>query len=102
MIRHRLSARSFSTKIFPNAAEAVKDIKDGDTLLVGGFGLSGCPEHLIAALVAKGTKDHTVVSNNCGVENFGLGLMLRNHQIKRMMSSYVGENKDFEKQYLTG
>ena len=91
-----------SHKIFPSAEEAVKDIKSGDKLLVGGFGLCGIPEKLIAAMVAKGTSDHTVVSNNCGVDNFGLGLLLNNKQIKRMVSSYVGENKEFERQYLSG
>jgi acyl CoA:acetate/3-ketoacid CoA transferase alpha subunit len=64
--------------------------------------LSGCPENLIRALRAQGQKDLTVISNNCGVEDFGLGLLLKNRQIKRMISSYVGENKDFETQYLTG
>jgi len=94
--------RGFSSKIFPSAAEAVKDIKDGDTLLVGGFGLCGIPENLISAMVKKQTKDHVVISNNCGVDDFGLGLMLNEKQIKRMISSYVGENKEFERQYLTG
>ena len=70
--------------------------------MVCGFGLSGCPENLIRSLNAKKVKDLTVVSNNCGVENFGLGLLLKDRQIKRMISSYVGENKDFEHQYLTG
>ena len=68
--------RSFAQKIFPSAQEAVKDIETGDTLLVGGFGLCGIPENLISALVKKGTRDHTVISNNCGVDDFGLGLML--------------------------
>mmetsp|Transcript_45084 Transcript_45084/g.59778 ORF Transcript_45084/g.59778 Transcript_45084/m.59778 type:complete len:104 (-) Transcript_45084:1318-1629(-) len=94
--------RSFSSKVFQSADEAVADIKTGDTLLVGGFGLCGIPEKLISAMVQKGTTDHTVVSNNCGVDNFGLGLMLNNRQIKRMVSSYVGENKEFERQYLSG
>lgn len=70
------SLRSFSKKIFPSAQEAVKDIQSGDTLLVGGFGLCGIPENLISAMVSKGTRDHTVISNNCGVDDFGLGLML--------------------------
>lgn len=73
-----LTQRGFATKIFPSAQEAVHDIKDGDRLMVGGFGLCGIPEKLIGALVEKGTKDHTVVSNNCGVDDFGLGLMLNN------------------------
>lgn len=94
--------RGFSQKIFPSAQEAVKDIKSGDTLCVGGFGLCGIPENLIGAMVSKGTSDHTVISNNCGVDDFGLGLMLNQRQIKRMISSYVGENKEFERQYLSG
>ena len=71
-------------------------------MLVGGFGLCGIPENLIDALAKQGTKDLTVVSNNCGVDDFGLGLLLRQKQIKRMISSYVGENKEFERQYLSG
>jgi 3-oxoacid CoA-transferase A subunit len=71
-------------------------------LVVGGFGLCGIPENLIAAMVKHNKKDFTVVSNNCGVDDFGLGLMLRNKQIKRMIASYVGENKEFERQYLSG
>ena len=94
------SLRSFGQKIFPSAQEAVHDIQTGDTLLVGGFGLCGIPENLISAMVNKGTRDHTVISNNCGVDDFGLGLMLNQGQIKRMISSYVGENKEFERQYL--
>lgn len=93
--------RQFS-KIYPSSAEAVKDIQDGNTLLVGGFGLCGCPENLIRAINDKKVKDLSVVSNNCGVENFGLGLLLKDRQIRKMTSSYVGENKDFENQYLTG
>ena len=96
------SRRRFSSKIFASSAEAVKDIPDSSTLLVGGFGLSGCPENLLRALNAQKTKDLVVVSNNCGVEDFGLGLLLKDRQIRRMVSSYVGENKDFENQYLTG
>ncbi|WP_373408527.1 CoA transferase subunit A [Bacillus sp. OV166] len=82
--------------------EAVKDIKDGSTLVVGGFGLCGIPELTIQALVEQGTKELTVVSNNCGVDDWGLGLLLANRQIKKMVSSYVGENKIFEQQYLSG
>ncbi len=77
-------------------------IKDGAKVLVGGFGLCGIPENLIAALNKQGTKQLTVVSNNCGVDDFGLGILLRSRQIKRMVSSYVGENKEFERQYLAG
>ena len=73
-----MAARPFSSKIVASAQEAVKDIKTGDTLMVGGFGLCGIPEKLIDAMVQHGTTDHTVVSNNCGVDEFGLGLMLRN------------------------
>jgi 3-oxoacid CoA-transferase subunit A len=89
-------------KVFDGAALAVRDIPDGATLLCGGFGLCGIPENCIAALRAQGTKDLTVVSNNCGVDDFGLGILLRNRQIKKMVSSYVGENKEFERQYLSG
>ena len=70
--------RNFSSKIFPSAQEAVKDVQSGDTLLVGGFGLCGIPEKLITAMVNKGTDNHTVISNNAGIDTFGLGLMLRN------------------------
>lgn len=91
-----------SNKIFASPAEAIADIPDGATLCVGGFGLCGIPENLIAALVAKGVKDVTAVSNNAGVDDFGLGLMLQKGQVKRMISSYVGENKTFERLYLTG
>ena len=104
-MRQRLlktGTRNFSSKIFPSAAEAIKDVKDGDMLMVGGFGLCGIPENLINALVDKGTKGHTVVSNNAGIEDCGLGKMLQTRQVKRMISSYVGENKEFERQYLCG
>lgn len=84
------------------AAEAVADIPDGASLAVGGFGLCGIPSVLIAALVERGTTDLRVVSNNCGVDDFGLGLLLREHRIARMTSSYVGENKEFERQFLSG
>lgn len=97
------AARGFATsKVVPSAAEAVSGIKDGDTLCVGGFGLCGIPENTIAALQAQGTKGLTAVSNNAGVDDFGLGLLLQTRQIKRMISSYVGENKLFESQYLNG
>lgn len=89
-------------KVFESFDKAVEDIKDGATLLVGGFGLCGIPDHLIAAIQAKNTKDLTVVSNNCGVDDFGLGLLLKNRQIKKMIASYVGENKTFEQQFLSG
>ncbi|HEY5147589.1 MAG TPA: CoA transferase subunit A [Polyangiaceae bacterium] len=89
-------------KVFPSAAEAVRDIPDGATLLAGGFGLCGIPENAIRALRELGTRGLTVVSNNCGVDDFGLGVLLRNKQIAKMISSYVGENKEFERQYLSG
>ncbi|MGE7903513.1 CoA transferase subunit A [Peribacillus sp. NPDC094092] len=82
--------------------EAIQDIQDGATIIVGGFGLTGIPENLILALREKGTKDLTIVSNNCGVDDWGLGLLLANKQIKKMVASYVGENKIFEKQFLSG
>jgi 3-oxoacid CoA-transferase subunit A len=91
-----------NSKVMSSFMEAISDIKDGSTLVVGGFGLSGIPELAIEALKEQGTKDLTVVSNNCGVDDWGLGLLLANRQIKKMVSSYVGENKIFEKQYLSG
>lgn len=89
-------------KICTSFNEAVQDIHDGAVLMVGGFGLCGIPENLILALVEKGVKDLTVISNNCGVDDWGLGLLLRNKQIKKMVGSYVGENKEFERQVLSG
>lgn len=89
-------------KVVKNADEAIKDIQDGATLLVGGFGLCGIPENLIAALVRKGVKNLTCISNNAGVDDFGLGLLLQTKQIKKMISSYVGENDEFERQMLNG
>jgi 3-oxoacid CoA-transferase subunit A len=89
-------------KMITNFNEAIQDIQDGTTIIVGGFGLSGIPEKLILALREKGTKDLTIVSNNCGVDDWGLGLLLSNKQIKKMVASYVGENKIFEKQFLSG
>ncbi|MGH9441716.1 MAG: CoA transferase subunit A [Thermoanaerobaculia bacterium] len=89
-------------KVVASADEAVRDVPDGATLVVGGFGLCGIPENLIAALVRKNVKDLTAVSNNCGVDDWGLGLLLRNKQIRKMMSSYVGENAEFERQFISG
>lgn len=89
-------------KVYESALSAVSDIPNGATILAGGFGLCGIPENCIAALRELGTRDLVVVSNNCGVEDFGLGLLLRNGQIRKMVSSYVGENKDFERRYLSG
>ncbi|HJV44860.1 MAG TPA: CoA transferase subunit A [Bacillota bacterium] len=89
-------------KIIDSIVEAVQDIQNGATLIVGGFGLCGIPEKAIMAIRDKGVKDLTVVSNNCGVDDCGLGLLLANNQIKKMISSYVGENKIFEQQFLSG
>lgn len=89
-------------KTVGSAAEAVADIADGATLAVGGFGLSGNPMALIEALHAQGTRDLSVVSNNCGVDDWGLGILLRDHRIRKMTSSYVGENREFERQFLSG
>lgn len=89
-------------KIIHSFSEAVSDIPDGASLVVGGFGLSGIPEKAIEALLKKGIKDLTVYSNNCGVDDWGLVLLLANKQIKKMVSSYVGENNIFEQQYLNG
>jgi 3-oxoacid CoA-transferase subunit A len=89
-------------KVLGGADEAVADVADGATLVVGGFGLCGIPENLIAALVRRGVKNLTVVSNNCGVDDWGLGLLLARRQIRKMVSSYVGENAEFERQFLSG
>src|SRR4030095_5595313 len=89
-------------KVFSNADEAIRDIPDGATLMLGGFGLNGIPENTIAALVRKGIKDLTCISNNAGVDGFGLGMLLQTRQIKKMMSSYVGENAEFESKLLNG
>ena len=89
-------------KVVASADEAVRDVPEGALLVVGGFGLCGIPENLIAALVRRGIGRLTVVSNNCGVDDWGLGLLLRNKQIKKMVSSYVGENAEFERQFLSG
>jgi 3-oxoacid CoA-transferase subunit A len=89
-------------KVVNNADEAIKDITDGSTLMLGGFGLCGIPENCINALVEKNVKQLTCISNNAGVDDFGLGLLLHTKQIKKMMSSYVGENAEFERQLLSG
>ncbi len=89
-------------KVVNNADEAIKDITDGSTLMLGGFGLCGIPENCINALVNKNVKQLTCISNNAGVDDFGLGLLLHTKQIKKMMSSYVGENAEFERQLLSG
>lgn len=89
-------------KVVKNAEEAIKDIQDNMTVMFGGFGLCGIPENCIAALVKKGVKGLTCISNNAGVDDFGLGLLLKQHQIKKMIASYVGENAEFERQLLSG
>ena len=89
-------------KVFNNAIEATADIQDGSTLLLGGFGLCGIPENCISALVKKGVKELVCVSNNAGVDDFGIGLLLQNRQVKKMIASYVGENAEFERQLLSG
>lgn len=89
-------------KVFDDAAAAISDVNDGATIMFGGFGLCGIPENLIAALKKKNVKQLTCISNNAGVDDFGLGLLLKTKQIKKMMSSYVGENAEFERQLLSG
>ncbi len=89
-------------KVIADADEAVRDVQDGMTLMLGGFGLCGIPENCITALVKKGVKNLTCISNNAGVDDFGIGLMLQNKLVKKMISSYVGENAEFERQLLSG
>ena len=89
-------------KVVSNAQVAISDIKDGATIMFGGFGLCGIPENTISALVKSGVKGLTCISNNAGVDDFGIGLMLQTRQVKKMISSYVGENKEFERQLLSG
>ncbi|GED12188.1 CoA transferase subunit A [Aneurinibacillus migulanus] len=88
--------------VFTSIDEALNGIQDGATIMVGGFGLVGIPEKLILGLRDRGVQDLTIISNNCGVDDWGLGLLLQNKQIKKMISSYVGENKEFERQFLSG
>jgi 3-oxoacid CoA-transferase subunit A len=88
-------------KVVSGADEAIHDLKDGQTLMLGGFGLCGIPENCINALVKKGIKDLTCISNNAGVDDFGIGLLLKQRQVKKMISSYVGENAEFERQLLS-
>ena len=90
------------SKIYQDAFLATSDIKEGSSLLVGGFGLCGIPENAISALKQKGVRNLTCISNNAGVDDFGLGLLLQTRQVKKMIASYVGENKEFERQYLAG
>lgn len=89
-------------KLYQNAEQAIADISDGSVLLLGGFGLCGIPENCIAALVKKKVKDLTCISNNAGVDDFGIGLLLQQKQVKKMIASYVGENEEFERQLLSG
>src|SRR6267154_6539777 len=89
-------------KVVASADDAIRDIRDGMTLMLGGFGMCGLPEKCIGALVRKGAKDLTCISNNAGVDDFGIGLMLNQRQVKKMISSYVGENAEFERQLLSG
>ncbi len=89
-------------KVFPSAEAAIFDMGDGASILSGGFGLCGNPENLIRALHKKGIKNLTIISNNCGTDEYGLGILLQSSQVKKMVSSYVGENKNFEQQFLSG
>jgi 3-oxoacid CoA-transferase subunit A len=89
-------------KIKQNADDAIRDIRDGSVIMLGGFGLCGIPENCITALVKKGVKNLTCISNNAGVDDFGIGLLLQGRQVKKMISSYVGENAEFERQLLSG
>ena len=89
-------------KVYNSAQDAIFDVKDNMTLMLGGFGLCGIPENLISAMVKKGNKKLTFISNNAGVDEFGIGLLLKTRQVKKMISSYVGENEEFERQLLSG
>src|SRR5207244_728964 len=89
-------------KVLASADEAVARIPEGATIMMGGFGLCGIPENLIAALRARGTRGLTVISNNAGVDDFGIGVLLRARQVRKMIATYVGENKEFERQFLSG
>lgn len=89
-------------KVVKNAEEAIRDIRDGQVLMLGGFGLCGIPENCILALIKQGVKDLTCISNNAGVDDFGIGLLLQSRQVKKMIASYVGENAEFERQLLSG
>ncbi len=89
-------------KVFPTAIDALHDVFDGSTIMLGGFGMCGIPENSIDALAKKGVRNLTCISNNAGIDDFGLGLLLKTGQIKKMMSSYVGENQEFERQLLSG
>ena len=101
MRARRLESKAMN-KVVANADEAIRDIQDGAVLMVGGFGLCGVPENLIAALARKGVKDLVTISNNAGVDEFGLGTLLKNRQVRKHVGSYVGENKMFEQMVLSG
>src|SRR5690606_25543850 len=101
-IQHKPKYFFMINKVVKNAEEALRDIQDGATVMLGGFGLCGIPENCIAALVKKGTRELTCISNNAGVDDFGIGLMLKKRQLKKMIASYVGENAEFERQLLSG
>ena len=100
--RQLCCSSALNAKLCSDAMEAMKEVKSGSRIMVGGFGLCGIPENCISAIEKMGLKELTVISNNAGVVDFGLGLLLKNKQIKRMISSYVGENKEFERQFLSG
>lgn len=89
-------------KVRSTIEEAINDIQDGATIMAGGFGIVGIPEKLLEGLLRKGTKDLTIISNNCGIDDYALGTLLRTRQIRKMVASYVGENKEFERQFLSG
>ena len=89
-------------KVLPSAEAAVARVPEGASIMMGGFGLCGIPENLIQALHASGTRDLTIISNNAGVDDFGIGVLLKARQVRKMISTYVGENKEFERQYLSG
>ena len=89
-------------KVVRDADAAVEAVHDGATIMMGGFGVCGVPEHLIAALHRKGVRDLTIVSNNAGVDDFGIGILLQSRQVKKMIATYVGENQEFERQFITG
>src|SRR6202051_3323778 len=102
-MRSQAAGGSGLTKLWPDARSALEGIvRDGMTLAIGGFGLCGIPEALILALRDTGVRNLTIASNNAGVDDWGLGLLLRTHQVKKMISSYVGENAEFERQFLSG
>src|SRR5207247_7859615 len=90
------------SKVLESAEAAAALVPDGATIMMGGFGLCGIPENLIQALRARGTRELTVISNNAGVDDFGIGVLLRSRQVRKMISTYVGENKEFERQFLSG